>query len=253
MVRPEKMYGDTNLYGYSVGILMIEGFFPRPPGAIGNAKTFPFPVLHYVVPGAHGSKIVHKLTKLQKGSQEYNSIIKPWIDGAIQLEKMGVQAITSSCGFTALFQEEMVTSVNIPVFMSSLMLIPLVSMMLGPRKKIGVLTADSSSLTENHLRAVGADPSSVVIKGFENCKLFNEIIYNDLHEVNFVEVEIEILSIANKFAKNRNVQAIILECSQLPPYAYRIQKNIGLPIFDYTSLITMVHNALNRCIFPGIC
>jgi hypothetical protein len=31
--------GGRNLYGYAIGILMIEGRFPRPPGAIGNATT----------------------------------------------------------------------------------------------------------------------------------------------------------------------------------------------------------------------
>jgi hypothetical protein len=52
------VHGTTNLDGFAIGILMIEGCFPPPPGAIGKATTFPFPVLHRVVKGATGAAMV---------------------------------------------------------------------------------------------------------------------------------------------------------------------------------------------------
>ena len=44
--------GGKALYGAPLGILMLEARFPRIPGDMGNATTWPFPVLYRVVRGA---------------------------------------------------------------------------------------------------------------------------------------------------------------------------------------------------------
>ena len=44
--RSRIVYGGKTLYGASVGILMLETRFPRIPGDMGNAATWPFPVLY---------------------------------------------------------------------------------------------------------------------------------------------------------------------------------------------------------------
>ena len=107
-----RVHGVTNIYGYGVGILMIEGYFPRPPGAIGNATTFPFPVLHRVVRGATGTATVRALSTYAPGSPEYTAAVAPWIEGARDLEAQGVRAITTSCGFSALFQRDLTLAVK---------------------------------------------------------------------------------------------------------------------------------------------
>src|SRR5687767_10131591 len=136
-----KVHGTTNLYGYTIGVLVIEGHFPRLPGALGNATTFPFPVLHHVVPGATGERFVRgegaanpptpggaQAGPLQPPRDA--EIIAPWIQGARILEATGVRAITTSCGFTAIFQRELAQAVDVPVFASSLLLAPLIARML---------------------------------------------------------------------------------------------------------------------------
>ena len=56
-----RVQGGYNLYGRSIGILMLQTRFPRIPGDMGNATSFPFPVVHSVVETA--SKVVaHSLT-----------------------------------------------------------------------------------------------------------------------------------------------------------------------------------------------
>ena len=45
-------WGGKPVYGARLGILMLEARFPRIPGDMGNAATWPFPVLYQVVPGA---------------------------------------------------------------------------------------------------------------------------------------------------------------------------------------------------------
>ena len=83
------------------------------------------------------------------------TLLEPFLKGAKRLEREGVRAITGSCGFLALFQKELAAAVNIPVFASSLIQVPIAYHMAGARAPVGVLTADSRALTEHHFTAVG--------------------------------------------------------------------------------------------------
>ena len=51
-------HGGKTVYGASVGILMLETQFPRIPGDIGHAETWPFPVHYRVVRGATPDNVV---------------------------------------------------------------------------------------------------------------------------------------------------------------------------------------------------
>jgi hypothetical protein len=53
-----KVYGGKSVYGAAVGILMLEARFPRIPGDMGNAQTWPFPVLYKVVRDASPDRVV---------------------------------------------------------------------------------------------------------------------------------------------------------------------------------------------------
>ena len=50
--------GGKAVYGAPLGILMLEAKFARIPGDMGNAVTWPFPVLYQVVPGASPERVV---------------------------------------------------------------------------------------------------------------------------------------------------------------------------------------------------
>jgi hypothetical protein len=97
---------------------MLDTHFPRIPGDMGNAGTFDFPVRYHRVDGASPDKVV-------RGGHQ--ALLPSFIEGARFLEREGVRAITTNCGFLAKFQREMVAAVSIPVFTSSLMLVPLVT------------------------------------------------------------------------------------------------------------------------------
>ncbi|NQN54326.1 hypothetical protein HPA15_07410 [Streptococcus suis] len=52
-------------------------------------------------------------------------------------------------------------------------------------------------------------------------------------------------------AKHPEIAAILLECSDLPPYAAALHRETGLPVFDFTTLINWVHSAVVRKKFYG--
>jgi hypothetical protein len=245
--------GGRNLYGYAIGILMIEGRFPRPPGAIGNATTFPFPVMHHVVRGASGVHTIRELTKLDPDSRAFSDAIRPWTDGAKVLADQGCRAITTSCGFAALFQRHLADAVDVPVFASSLMLVPLIARMLKPGRLVGVVTSDADRLATAHLAAAGVDAASVAIEGMHGCPEFEATVWNDQETLDCAQMEAETVEVARRLvARHPSVGAILLECSLLPPYGAAVQAVTQLPVFDFTHLVTMVNGACSRQPFAGI-
>jgi hypothetical protein len=252
--KPQQspLTGGRNLYGYAIGILMIEGRFPRPPGAIGNATTFPFPVLHHVVRGATGLRTVRELARLDAASPAFAEAIRPWLDGARLLAAQGCRAITTSCGFAALFQRQLAACVDVPVFASSLLLVPLIARMLQPGRLVGVITADAGHLTPAHLAGAGVDGNSIAVAGMDGCPEFAAISWDDAETLECGRLRRETVDVARQLiAREPRVAALLLECSLLPPYADAVQAATRLPVFDFTHLVTMVHDACARQPFAG--
>ncbi|MEX3010191.1 aspartate/glutamate racemase family protein [Hoeflea sp. TYP-13] len=240
-----KLKGGQNICGVTIGVLCLDSRFPKPPGHIKNPSSLPFPVLYETVTGATVAKL------LNDPAPEF---ILPFLDAARRLEAEGVGAITGSCGFLALFQRELAEAVEIPVFASSLIQVPLVYNMLGRRGRVGVLTASRQSLTERHFEAVGAGNIPVAIQGMEDCTEFREVILTgSRNDMDLERIEHEILASAESLlADAPDTRALVLECTDMPPYAYRLQERFGLPVFDLTTLATMVHDVVLRQPYAGI-
>jgi aspartate/glutamate racemase len=238
-----KEIGGKNIYGYPIGILMLETQFPRIPGDIGNATTWDFPVLYKIVKKATPDLVV------RKGAP---GLLEPFIRGAQELEKEGVKAITTNCGFLALFQKEMASAVNIPVFTSNLMQVPFAYMMLKHSQKVGIITIHSKSLTQKHLSCVGADKIPHIIYGTEGEEEFSRVILDDEMELDVNKSRDELVRVAKRMvSEHPEVGAIVLECTNMPPYGAAIQKEIDLPIFDIYTLVIMVYHAVVKRDFSG--
>jgi hypothetical protein len=227
--------GKTN-YGQDIGILMLDTIFPRIPGDIGNAVTFSFPVKYRVVKNAFPATVV-------EGPDRY--LLPAFISAARGLEDEGVRAITTSCGFLAVFQLELAKSLRIPVFSSSLMQIPLIKEMLGAKKEIIVITANSGTLSEHHFRGVGADRQQVQVVGLEGQEEFYAVFVKQKQVIDLSKVENE-LSIVAKQVKSNFPQAgaIVFECTNLSPFRSIFREVTGLPVFDIVSLTNYVHDSL---------
>jgi Asp/Glu/hydantoin racemase len=238
-----RVQGGSNLYGFSVGILMLDTQFPRIPGDMGNATTFDFPVRYHRVPGASPDRVVR---------QGHRALLPAFVEGARCLEREGVRAITTNCGFLARFQTELAAAVTVPVFTSSLMLVPLVHRMLPPGRAVGILTVDASSLGPEHLAGAGiAAEVPVVVAGLETEKEFTRVLLDDLLTLDVEAARQEHLAVTRRLlAAHPEVGAIVLECTNMPPYRADIQAASGLPVFDITTLVRMVHGALEHGLPP---
>lgn len=227
--------GGKGLYGARVGILMLETRFPRIPGDMGNAETWPFPVLYKVVPGASPHRVVHDRAA---------GLLDAFLDAAAELVRLGADGITTTCGFLALFQREIAAHVGVPVATSSLMQVPFIERILPPGKRVGVLTISAASLTEAHLRAAGADPATPVV-GTDDGSEFTRAILGDEERLDVAAAERDILDAGEALvAAHRDIGAIVLECTNMVPYARSLSARLRLPVFSIYSFVSWFHAGL---------
>ncbi len=228
--------GGKAVYGAPLGILMLEARFPRIPGDMGNATTWPFPVMYRVVTGASPEKVV-------LGGAA--GLLQDFLVAAADLVAQGAEAITTNCGFLALFQKELAAHVNVPVATSSLMQVPWVQATLPPGKRVGIVSVSAGSLTPRHLAAAGV-PLDTPIEGTEaGREFFRVLILGEKQDMDVALAAQDILDAARRLAAaHPDIGAIVLECTNMPPYAHAIQAELGLPVYDIYSLILWLHAGL---------
>lgn len=231
-----KVTGGKAIYGASVGILMLEARFPRVPGDMGHAGTWDFPVLYRVVRDASPDRVV------RKGAE---GLLPAFIEAARSLEADGVDGITTNCGFLALFQKELSEAVRVPVLTSSLMQVRAVNALLPPGRVAGVLTISGSTLTAEHLEKAGV-PQETPIGTTEGGAHFTQAILGDALELDLALSEADNVAAATAMVEaHPEMGAIVLECTNMTPYAAAIRKATGLPVFSVLSLVKWFQSGLS--------
>jgi hypothetical protein len=228
-------WGGKPVYGARLGILMLEARFPRIPGDMGNAATWPFPVLYKVVPGASPNRVVRDRAK---------GLLDDFLDAAAELVRLGADGITTNCGFLSLFQREIAAHAGVPVATSSLMQIPFIERLLPPGKRIGVLTASAESLGAEHLIAAGADPDTPVV-GTDDGREFTRVMLGNEERLDTAAAERDILTAGDALlARHAGIGAVVLECTNMAPYARALSERLRLPVFDIYAFISWFHAGL---------
>ncbi|MCP5075168.1 MAG: aspartate/glutamate racemase family protein [Rhodobacteraceae bacterium] len=234
--------GGKTVYGASVGILMLETRFPRIPGDIGNALTWPFPVQYRVVRGATPDNVVRN---------DPTKLVSEFIKAGQELVRMGCDGITTNCGFLSLIQDQVKQALGVPVATSSLMQVPMVQQMLPAGQRVGVLTISKSTLSAAHLKAAGASSDTPIV-GTDNGRCFTRDILDDAPEIDFAACRLDLLDAAQEMVNAfDNIGAIVLECTNMVPYARDIRKLTGLPVYSIYSLVQWFQAGLTPARFPS--
>jgi hypothetical protein len=153
-----------------------------------------------------------------------------------------------ACGFLVLFQRQLADAVNVPLFTSSLIQLPVVHRMLRSDRKVGLLVAKKRSLTRRHLEAIGAADIPVCVASLDEAPEFREVILEGRRvELYAGRLEGEVLSAVEMLAReNPDMGALVIECTDLPPFAHAVQKRLGLPVLDIVALTEMVYRTPTR-------
>ncbi len=219
------------------GIIMLDTVFQRIPGDVGNPDTFMFPVIYEKVAGATPEKLIIDADQ---------GLIRPFINAGKELIKQGAKAISTSCGFLALFHQELVHALDVPVFTSSLLQVHIAQAFLRKDQKVGIITARKQSLTHKHLSAIGISHYPLAIIGMDETGEFSKVFITGESPLNKEICQKEMEFKAMQLKKlHPEIGAIVLECTNMPPYSKAIHNLTGLPVFDAVTMIKHAYLTLH--------
>ncbi len=205
----------------ALGVLMLDTRFPRVVGDIGNPASFDFPVRYRVVRGASPRRVVREPDP---------TLLRPFIDAGRALVDEGATAITTSCGFLVRFQRELQAALPVPVWTSSLLL-------LADLENAGVVTVDAAALGADHLCAAGA-PADTPIEGLAPGCAFQRSLLNDEATLDTADARDATVAAARRLiARHPGLSTIVLECTNMPPYADAVRAATGRTVHDITTLL----------------
>lgn len=204
-----------------LGILMLQTRFPRLPGDVGHPGSFRMPVRYLTVEGASPERVVR---------QADTALLQPFVRAARSLVAQGARALTTSCGFLVQFQAELQAAVSVPVWTSALLKLPELS-------NAGVITVDATSFGQTHLRLAGARTSTPVQGLAPGCALQRTLLEDRLH-LDVEAAQADTVSAAQQLvSRHPELTDLVLECTNLPPYAAAIERATGRRVHHLVSLV----------------
>lgn len=205
----------------TLGVLMLDTRFPRPVGDIGHPGSHAYPVRYRTVRGAEPAAIV-------RGHD--SRLLAPFVEVGLALVQEGVAALATSCGFLARWQRELQAALPVPMWSSALLALPALA-------RPGVITIEAASLTAAHFEAVGADPATPV-EGITPGSPLHRTLLEDRSELDADDAQRQVLAAGERLlARHPGVQTLVLECTNLPPYAAALQAATGRRVHHIVSLL----------------
>jgi Asp/Glu/Hydantoin racemase len=208
-----------------LGILMLDTRFPRIVGDIGNAQSFDFPVIFRRMEGIGSADAV-------TAHPDRPRVLAALEANARALAAEGAIGLSTSCGFLALYQDDLADRSPVPVATSALLHIKRLA-----GKRVGVLTASARNLTPAHLAAVGA-PADTPCVGMPEGGSFAHTFIGNATTLDRDQVEREVVAAARDLvSRHSGIDTVVFECTNLPPYKQAVQQAVGLPVLDVLDLL----------------
>lgn len=224
----------------TLGILVLEGKMADVPGCMVCPDTFPYPVTRKVVPGA----------ATPRTPEDAEALLPNYIETAQQLEQEGVAAITANCGLMALLQDELADSVGVPVVLSSLLAVPTVARMRGSGQRVGILTFYEDAVGEANFRASGwsRDTYPVSVAGVSQYDSWQEFLRTkEMDEELRAQAGRDLLvTIEGLLARERDIGALVSECTLLPAVIQDLREEVPVPIYDILTVLDWAVSGFHR-------
>ncbi|EXJ83395.1 hypothetical protein A1O1_07017 [Capronia coronata CBS 617.96] len=223
-----------------LGFISVDVHFPRPPGDPFNEQTWPFPLVREQAQGSQLHQIVTK--------DGYTAdFVDRFVEAGQRLIARGCVGIITSCGFLAMAQPELAKRLSVPVATSALIQIPSVHALLPPTQSVGIITFDASKLGALHLsQLLIGDVDRLHIIGVPEDGELGRMVRDGaayVHE----RIEEELIQCARDLVERYpDIGALVLECTQMPPFARAIQEAVHLPVYDVYTMGMWFYSGLVR-------
>lgn len=218
-----------------IGVILLKTAFPRPCGDIGNAETFGGQGLFETVEAA-------TIARMIDGDPRDPDLIQGFLLARDRLVARGAGLVTTSCGVLALHQERLQRGCPVPVVASSLLQLPARVAEVGSQGQVGVMCMDSRSIGPAHLVATGARADTPLI-GLEDGRELYPVLRRNRADVPLdpARAEADVISAGRRMVdRHPDMAAIVLECTNLPPYRAALSHSLGLPVYDILTWIDEV-------------
>ena len=220
-----------------IGVIMLETTFPRITGDIGNPDSFDFPVIYQVVSGASPQRVV-----IEADPQ----LLQPFICAAQDLVTQGAKVLSTSCGFLAMFHRELVDAVDVPVYSSSLLQVHTARFLMQSHQRVGIITARKQSLTKKHFIGVGIQDYPLAIIGMDEAEEFSRVFIGGKTELDVERCCKEVVEAALRLIhEHPDVGAIVLECTNMPPFSDAVRRATGLAVFDAVTMLNHAYSTIS--------
>ena len=237
------------VYGATVGILQLPANIPMLPGDMGNPTTFNFPVIYELIEDIDPFWVL--------AEKPHPVVMEKTIEACKRLTMQGVKSIIGNCGFFANYQPEVAASLDpgVQFFPSSLNQVPMLLTSVGSNKKVGILTASKKLLMPSPaLKNVGVTDEAMkrlVVYGNEDGEQMKRIT-GETGAFNPKALEKELVELTKTMMKEHpDVGAVVLECTEFPPYAHAIQGVCRRSVWDFTTMANFMHAGAMRAPFTG--
>ena len=218
---------------FRLGVVLLNTRFPRLAGDIGNPESFPFPVVYRRVEAATVASVVREGAVAEEAAQALISAAKALA------EDEGASLIATSCGFLGALQERLQEAVPVPVIASAFALLPFLRQVYGEAATIGVLTFDSRRLSAAHFGPWS--DAGTLVEGIEGGRELHRVIAGDLPTLDREAAEAEVCAAGRRIlARDPEVAAILLECTNLSPYRRALADATGRPVYDLNQAIAWI-------------
>ena len=240
---PPKAYPARAVAGMAIGILVADAGYPMLPGNVANACTYDFPVVYKVLENA-------PVEKIMRGDP---SVLDSIIGGGWELVARGARAVVGACGSFANYQKATAAALDVPVFLSVMLQVPLILQALKPDQALGIVAASRAAMTPGvYEQCAIADASRCIVTEVLDLPQFQALIGNR-SDFDSRHLQEQVVARVLEFtSEHRQIGALLLQCSDLPPYAHAIQDATGLAVFDMNTLINWVYGAVVRRPYDGI-
>jgi len=223
------------VHGATIGIMVLDTGFERLPGDVAHAGTWSFPVQYRVVTGVRPQDVI-------EGNPE--KALPAFYQAIDDLVALGVDGISTSCGFLAMVHPQLRAYSPVPVASSSLLQIPLILSTLPADNTVGVIVSDRKAMTDHHFLNVGA-PLGLPMGELAHDGPIRSNMRNNAARVSYDAQERDILNVVEAMlAETPSIGAIVSECANLPPYSQAIERKFGLPVYDIVTLVEWLHAGL---------
>ena len=206
-------------------VLQLDTRFPRIPGDIACKDTYSFPIRIQVIDRA----VVADVVSLEPEALDISGF-------AFALASADSKIISTSCGFMVYFQEVLSAQTEKTFVSSALIELPKLRMRFQDTE-ILVITFDAGILTAPaYHRALDGFAGPVV--GLDTSMHLQQVISQDLDDLNFERAEEDIDGLIRAaLASYPEIKAIMLECTNLPPYKHIIRRHFSGEIVDCLSVL----------------